>query len=345
MSTKEEDEVVNSREPLNLYLQRANKRRMDIATEGVEFDPQDSDPLSSRMSHRFMFAEFLGSMFYGLISQGCVITSGVLTFQFTYKGLTPGRLAAISISNAFIQTATMFSVLPYASTAGSKEEEHSSEGPDVNNLKINRDQYVVGHFNPVITMAMWLMSEIQFSQACMFWVAQFFGFSLASLMLVSTVPDAENSNLGAPELCQHCKWHHALMMEMILTFFMVWACFIFMVRPPKGFVREFRAMLYGFYLLVANLIGAGISGACMNPARALGPSLVADSDAIWEHHWIYWVGPIVGALLAVGAIWFETKPSTQVMPNGDIARVRFPVKYEHPEGFEDLYKAGEKKDN
>ena len=136
MSTKEEDEVVNSREPLNLYLQRANKRRMDIATEGVEFDPQDSDPLSSRMSHRFMFAEFLGSVFYGLISQGCVITSGVLTFQFTYKGLTPGRLAAISISNAFIQTATMFSVLPYASTAGSKEEEHSSEGPDVNNLKI-----------------------------------------------------------------------------------------------------------------------------------------------------------------------------------------------------------------
>ena len=63
--------------------------------EGVEFDPQDSDPLSSRMSHRFMFAEFLGSMFYGLISQGCVITSGVLTFQFTYKGLTPGMLVTL----------------------------------------------------------------------------------------------------------------------------------------------------------------------------------------------------------------------------------------------------------
>ena len=61
---------------------------------------------------------------------------------------------SIAISNAFIQTATMFSVLPYASNAGSKEEEHSSEGPDLNNLKINRDQYVVGHFNPVITMAM-----------------------------------------------------------------------------------------------------------------------------------------------------------------------------------------------
>ena len=122
-------------------------------------------------------------------------------------------------------------------------------------------------------MSMWLMSEIQLAQACMFWVAQFFGFSLASLLLVNSVPDAENSHLGAPELCEKCKWHHGFMMEMLLTFFMVWACFIFMVRPPKGFVREFRATLYGFFLLVANFIGAGVSGACMNPARALGPSL------------------------------------------------------------------------
>ena len=124
-------------------FQRANKRRLDIATQGIEFDPQDSDPLSSRMAHRFMFAEFLGSAFYGLISQGCVITSGVLTFQFTYKNLTPGRLVSIAISNAFIQTATMFSVLP-PSNAGSKEEEHSSEGPSPDKViaSINRDQYV-----------------------------------------------------------------------------------------------------------------------------------------------------------------------------------------------------------
>ena len=347
MAEGKDDGSSSSRNPVDVYLQRANKRRLDIATQGIEFDPQDSDPLSSRMSHRFMFAEFLGSLFYGLISQGCVITSGVLTFQFTYKNLTPGRLVSIAISNAFIQTATMFSVLPYASNAGSKEEEHSSEGPDLNNLKINRDQYVVGHFNPVITMAMWLMREIQFAQACMFWVAQFFGFSLASLLLVNSVPDAENSHLGAPEICEKCRWHHGILMEMILSFFMVWACFIFMVRPPKGFVREFRATLYGFFLLVANFIGAGISGACMNPARALGPSLVANAPEIWKNHWIYWVGPICGALLAVGTMWLETKPSQQLLPNGDIKLVRFPVRYEHPEGFEDLYAKDDhaKKDN
>ena len=85
MAEGKDDGSSSSRNPVDVYLQRANKRRLDIATQGIEFDPQDSDPLSSRMSHRFMFAEFLGSLFYGLISQGCVITSGVLTFQFTIR--------------------------------------------------------------------------------------------------------------------------------------------------------------------------------------------------------------------------------------------------------------------
>ena len=320
------------------YEMMAYNRRKKILIDGIVFDPQDSDPLSSRMAHRFMFAEFLGSLFFGLISQGAVITSGALTFQFTYHDLFPGRLMAISLANAFTQTSIMYSVLPYASHAGSKEEEHSAEGPGNLDLSLGRDQYLVGHFNPIITLSMFMLKEIQLAQAVMFWVAQFFGFSLASLLLINSVPDAENSYLGYPQKCVTCTWVNSLFMEAVLTFFMVWTSFILLVRPPKGFVREFRASLFGFFLLSAQFIGAGVSGACMNPARAFGPAIVSSH---FEDLWIYFVGPLVGALCAIGVITLETDPTKQRTEIGDIVLRRFPVKYDHSETFTDMYREDE----
>ncbi|XP_029821114.1 aquaporin-8, partial [Manacus vitellinus] len=52
--------------------------------------------------------------------------------------------------------------------------------------------------------------------------------------------------------------------------------------------------LGAFAVTVDILAGGGVSGACMNPARAFGPALVAN---YWDYHWVYWVGPMVAALL------------------------------------------------
>ncbi|MEL6816206.1 MAG: aquaporin, partial [Cyanobacteria bacterium J06598_3] len=40
-----------------------------------------------------------------------------------------------------------------------------------------------------------------------------------------------------------------------------------------------------------------ITGASMNPARSFAPALVS---GLWQHHWLYWIAPILGAQLAVG---------------------------------------------
>ena len=85
------------------------KRRRDkihaVAKQGVFYDPKTADPLSSRLVHRFMFAEFLGSLFFQLIAQGSVISSGALTYQFDYDELTPGRILCIAFATSFVSRA------------------------------------------------------------------------------------------------------------------------------------------------------------------------------------------------------------------------------------------------
>lgn len=53
---------------------------------------------------------------------------------------------------------------------------------------------------------------------------------------------------------------------------------------------------------------AAMSGACMNPARAFGPAVVANQ---WTHHWIYWVGPMCGAMLTASFIRYCPELRTQ----------------------------------
>jgi aquaporin Z len=73
------------------------------------------------------------------------------------------------------------------------------------------------------------------------------------------------------------------------------------------------AIAVGGYVAAAGLWAAPIAGASMNPARSLGPNLVSGDFTGW---WIYVVGPIVGAQLAVGAAWVLRGPPT---PAGTLA--------------------------
>ena len=86
-----------------------------LRKQGVYFDPVNADPLSSRLVHRFMFAEFLGSLFSNLISQGSVISCGALTYQFNYDELTPGRILCIAFASSFVSRFIYFQKIPQKS--------------------------------------------------------------------------------------------------------------------------------------------------------------------------------------------------------------------------------------
>lgn len=86
-----------------------------------------------------------------------------------------------------------------------------------------------------------------------------------------------------------------VIMEIVLTFSLLFTVYATLVDPKKGFLDGLGPLLTGL-LVGANIMAAGpFSGASMNPARSFGPALVA---GVWTDHWVYWVGPLIGGGLA-----------------------------------------------
>ena len=86
----------------------------------------------------------------------------------------------------------------------------------------------------------------------------------------------------------------ALVLELIMTFFLVWAVFATAV-DERGAFKAIAGLAIGLTITIDVFVGGPITGAAMNPARAFGPELASGS---WSNWWIYWIGPILGALIA-----------------------------------------------
>ena len=82
-------------------------------------------------------------------------------------------------------------------------------------------------------------------------------------------------------------------MEVVVTFVLVFVIFATAVDP--GGMGNLAPLAIGLAVLVDHLVAVPITGASMNPARSFGPALVAGE---WANHWIYWVGPLLGAAMA-----------------------------------------------
>lgn len=100
-------------------------------------------------------------------------------------------------------------------------------------------------------------------------------------------------NLGAT-LPLNDNWLQSLVLEIVLTFILM------MVIFGSGLDRRahigFAGLAIGLTVGVEAACMGPITGASMNPARSFGPALIG---GIWQHHWLYWAAPILGAQLAV----------------------------------------------
>ncbi len=123
----------------------------------------------------------------------------------------------------------------------------------------------------------------------------YLGAIVAALLLRGIFPAAavDAVNLGTPLPGQGVSAGQALLVEIVLTFFLMFV--IFGVAVDTRVSGPLAGLAIGLTITLDILMGGGISGAAMNPARSFGPAIVQNA---WTANWVYWVGPILGGLAA-----------------------------------------------
>jgi aquaporin Z len=149
------------------------------------------------------------------------------------------------------------------------------------------------HLNPAVSVAFSLRGDFPWRRVPGYVVVQLIGATLAALFLheVIKVSAKYGSNYPAGG---YSGWQ-AFLMEAVLTLGLV--SVILGTASGAQNIGIFGAIGVGGYIALAGLWGSPISGASMNPARTFGPDLVGRT---FTDYWVYVVGPIVGAAIAVG---------------------------------------------
>ncbi|SEO55587.1 aquaporin Z [Trujillonella endophytica] len=149
------------------------------------------------------------------------------------------------------------------------------------------------HLNPAVTFAFALRGDFPWRRVPAYLVAQALGAVLAPLALWALIGRQGDAGLTLPG--PGISTGTALVWEAVLTVGLVST--ILGVSSGAQQLGPIAALGVGSYIALAGLWGSLVSGASMNPARSLGPALVLEDWASW---WAYLLGPLAGAVVAVG---------------------------------------------
>lgn len=150
-----------------------------------------------------------------------------------------------------------------------------------------------GHFNPAVTLGVWIMGRITPTRAALYVASQLVGALAAGLALKMVFPDAwQPSAIGTPALGAGITPPIGIGVEAVLTTLLVLAV-IGTAVDPRG--PKIGGLAIGLAVAADILVGGPLTGASMNPARWFGPAVVAGAYADW---YVWWIGPLIGSALA-----------------------------------------------
>ena len=174
------------------------------------------------------------------------------------------------------------------------------------------------HINPAITIGMYVDKRIDTRDAIGYIVFQFIGGIIGAVLLwlilnqtsVWTPADGLGTNgFGAAPMAG-INMGGALLVEILLTFIFVLAALG--VTSTKATAAQ-GGIVIGLALVLVHLLGIGLTGTSVNPARSFGPALMmlAENNSLpIEQVWVFIVAPIIGAIIA-GLVWKFLKPADE----------------------------------
>src|SRR3984893_7659327 len=149
-----------------------------------------------------------------------------------------------------------------------------------------------GHFNPAVTLGVWLRGKCAAKDVAPYMVFQIMGALLAALVV-------KFLKGGAPVAALHPVTLPALLAEFLFTFALVYV--VLNVATAKGTSgNSFYGLAIGFTVLAGAFSVGSISGGVFNPAVAAGISVMGLSS--WTNIWIYLVADFAGGAVAAGAL-------------------------------------------
>ena len=153
-----------------------------------------------------------------------------------------------------------------------------------------------GHFNPAVTFGLAVAGRHPWARVPTYWIAQLVGGVVAGFALrfvFDFSPAAlDKTHLGTPALAGTVTPTVGIVIELILTLFLVWAVYGTAVSPLAPRIAGFGI---GLTVMTDILLGGPLTGAAMNPARWFATAVPA---GFYDNWYVYWIGPLLGALIA-----------------------------------------------
>jgi len=223
---------------------------------------------------RAIVAEFLGSLMYVFCSIGVAVATN--TFDFKNADLHRSLLI-VALGDGLAFTVFVFAFMRLSG----------------------------GYLNPAITWGAIITRRIGLMKGIAYILAQVTGGILGALLILGSTPDAYHGRMGSTFWDTSLSNFNGFLLITVLTAFLVMVVFTTQFDPQH--IGKLAPLPIGLTVIFADLVGYVFVGPLLNPARALASSIAYGS---WDHQWVYWVAPIVGATIAslLYTLLFLTRP-------------------------------------